>query len=432
MRHNLILLVVALVLPFLLARRRWIAAERLLFAAATVMVFVRLWRKFRIAEPVVDLINFHRSGVLALAGQDPYAPASSPMINPPTVLPLVKLFAMFSVEDVSPYWQASVAVMTILCPIAAWAALRTAREDDALSVEGEPAPPAIFPWGLAALVVVSPAAEIGIILGQFSALGTLALLTAIWLRNVGRPIASGLLLSVATIKVATLIPILTQFLGRRDRRVWFALAGGTLALALLGAPPTRWLEFCRSNLERIAETQRAGSVNDYDFATGEQFASVIGVGKLANYLGVRDAAVRSRVELIASLAGLLGLAGITRARRLPAAAAVATACTLACLFLYHRVYDSLILAAPLFYSFVEMNAREGWRRTLHRLNVVGLVLIPCTPWERVSNPLLQWCLEDETLREIARIAIVPFSTWLLLFALVVLLATGWRRGPKLA
>ncbi len=431
-RHNLILLVVAVVLPFLLACRRRLAAERILFAAAVAAVFYRMVRKWQVAEPVVDLLNFHRSGLQALAGEDPYSPAYAPLLSPPTVLPLVKFLGLFPLDALSPYWQAGVAVATLLCPFVAWAALRTAREEGTgdLTPGLDPhAPAGPFPWGLAALMVASPAAEIGIILGQYSALATLALLGAIALRNVGRRVGAGLLLAFSTIKIGTLIPLMPLFLGRRDRRVWVALVVGGLALGLLGSSPSRWLDLCRSNLARIADTQVPGAVNDYDVSTGENFASVIGFGKLACYLGVPGRKTWGRIELAASLAMLAGMTWIVRTRRLPPAATVATACTAACLFLYHRVYDSLILAAPLFYSYAEAAVCEGWRRRLHLANVVGLILIPCTPWERVSNPLLEWSLGDGTVQRIARIAVVPMSTWLLLFALVVLVSTGWRRRP---
>lgn len=431
-RHNLILLVVAAVLPFLLACRRRLAAERVLFVAAVVAVFYRMANKWRVAEPVVDLLNFHRAGVQALAGEDPYSPAYAPLLSPPTVLPLVKFLGLFPLDALSPYWQASVAIATILCPFVAWAALRTAREDGAVELApalDSNAPTGAFPWGLAALVVASPAAEIGIILGQYSALATLALLGSIALRNVGRRVEAGILLAFSTIKIGTLIPLMPLFLGRRDRRVWVVLVVGCLALGLIGAPPTRWLDLCRSNLDRIADTMAPGAVNDYDVTTGENFASVIGFGKLACYLGVPGRRTWGRIELVASVAMLAGLTWIVRARKLPPAAAVATACTASCLFLYHRVYDSLILTAPLFYSYAEAAVRGGWRRRLHLANVVGLILIPCTPWERVSNPLLEWSLGDGAVQRIARIAVVPMSTWLLLFALIVLVSTGWRRRP---
>ncbi len=177
---------------------------------------------------------------------------------------------------------------------------------------------------------------------------SLLILAALDLKSRGRPFLAGLSLAVATLKIGMMLPSLTQFCDRRGRWAWVGLATGVAMLIALGTTPHQMTNRFRENLANIAETSRPGGQDDMAFENRIS-DDLISVGRWLYCLGMRD---RSAIKLLEF--GILGVMGIglaaaSASRRLATDAAMAAACTFGTFFLYHRVYDTVLLAPALIY-----------------------------------------------------------------------------------
>lgn len=174
--------------------------------------------------PRSDFLLFREAGRAVWRGADPYR--NPRFVSPPTALPLFALFDLVSLRDGMIAWCVVNSVGLILIVPLARSALAAQRGLDGAEGRGEPDPLGPVEVGLlTAALALSGGARFGLELGQMAVLTAACLLLAVHAQGRGRPVAAGILLAPATIKVGTMLPFLLLFHRRADRPTWAALAG---------------------------------------------------------------------------------------------------------------------------------------------------------------------------------------------------------------
>jgi hypothetical protein len=146
---------------------------------------------------------------------------------------------------------------------------------------------------------------------------------------------------------------------------------------------------------------------------------MVGFNLLFNRLGVED---RGTVALLQNGAQLLlGLWVVWLAlRRFDTPAAMSVVAVFSMLFMYHRIYDLLILALPLTYAFGKARSEKG----LSRWSFVG-----CAACLLLAMNIREWLISEPRARVLAvhdatslllRMFVLPFLTWLVLASLFLL------------
>jgi hypothetical protein len=340
-------------------------------------------------------------------GIDPYH--NLPCPNPPTAFPLFALLAVFPFQLTLLLWTVSLLVGTCTLVVLAQRVLARGKSESWLLP-----PPAL--GVLTAALALSVASRYGMGVAQLSMLITLVLLLALWARNRGRPGQAGLWLAVGTWKVQTMLPFLLLFGRRQDRRAWLSLGAGCLGLYLLANPPLELFGRLRECLDNIATLASPGQMNDY---AQDVCFDVIGFHRALHFLGIHD---RGVVQATA-LALLLALGGWVAWRCFgPRAWAPAPACCLvtlyATLFLYHRLYDMLLLALPLVYTVGRARTAEGrarWWYSAVACSLLGVLYLRLETLKALSAPGTAGAAP-----EWLKALIVPYGLYLILVALVCL------------
>ncbi|GIW87962.1 MAG: hypothetical protein KatS3mg108_2286 [Isosphaeraceae bacterium] len=385
-----------------------------------------LWPR---TEIPYDFKRFWRLGRDVNAGVDYYArPAddpSDPVLNPPTIVPLCRLLALMPLPTAAAWWNAVQVVLGLGLVPAAAAALRAQQAllgerpcRDAVPDRSRESPTVSDRVLLAAALGVSCAQGMGTALGQVSVLVAFAIAMALRAQGLGRRFRAGVWLAIATIKVHTLLPFLVLFARRRDGVTWLSLMASCLVLCAVGGPLEDLPRRCQRTLAVIAATHRPGAVNDHT-ADGPSHASLMGFDPLLYRLGIDD-----RGLVVVVRCGLLAFSGAALAwavigRRLDRPTAFACVALYASVFLYHRLYDAVILAIPIVWA---MSDRARW--------AVGGVC------------LAVWFVDPEGLRMVeagvrhagvtgwlVAAAMLPIATWgVLLAAAGILTLTGRFRA----
>ena len=289
-----------------------------------------------------DFAVFLRAGQEAAAGRDPYLYAGEDVfLNPLPGLGAFRLASMIPLGVVGTVWSVATAVLACALIPLANRILALGRDEDS----GSPAP---LDGDVAALLgaamVNSNASIWGHRLGQLSTLTAFALLLAVWARQKSRPVLAGVCLAVAAIKPATTLPFLVLFLRKGDRPAWAGMAAVSVGLSLAAAEPSEWPTLIRHNLQQIKSSAEPGKINDYGFQQ-EISSDILAFDHLFYRLGIRDRELISLLHLTA-VGALLGGLLVLRDRR-PFVATASLVATAAMLVLYHRIYDSVLLALPL-------------------------------------------------------------------------------------
>ncbi len=357
-----------------------------------------------------DYRIFRLCGLDVLSGLDPNAIAPTPdrqaALNPPTAWPLFELFAALPLRKGARLWTYLNAALSVALVPLAHRALRAQGMQGML--------PRHVVALLAAVVALSRASDSNLALGQLATLAAFAIVAALWAQGTDRPILAGLCLSVATIKVATMLPFLLLFLRRRDLRTWVTLGVASLALCLATTRPSELPSRLANNLRNIEISASEGLVNDYSYS-GPSHTSLIGLDVILHRMGWRD---RGSIRLAQWCA--LAVMGLFVARRCldpayPRDRACALVAVFAIIFLYHRVYDAVILAVPLVFALGA--AMTCLSRNRPRWTVfAALVLVPmyAYPW---------WFSSFETMARgwgtcgtFAGAVVLPISSWAILAA----------------
>jgi len=237
--------------------RRHTAARLICIAAALLLLVIRTSHfVFLVNGPYsIDLEIFRAAGRAVLTGANPYDPSPEiKMVSPPTALPLFTGLALLPGK-----WAAI--LLGVVNIIGAFALVPLSW----IALGGRKGPAKEISWielaviGIA--VGVSDSAITNQNLGQLSVIIALAVVGAFALEISGRAFSAGVALALATIKVTTLIPILTIVPNKRriEPRLVAGLIVGVVILSVAVVHPSRVLLLYVADLQKIHQlTSAAG------------------------------------------------------------------------------------------------------------------------------------------------------------------------------
>jgi hypothetical protein len=215
------------------------------------------------------------------------------------------------------------------------------------------------------------------------------------------------------------------FFRSADRRTWASLIVSAVGLCLLTGGPSRQLERLQTLRQQIEQLEAPGLVNDYSFE-GPRSENMLGFDHALYRLGLRDRrAVRVGQYVALAVLGGWVCRQVLGKDRLPRPAACSLIALYSVVFLYHRNYDTLILALPFAYSASQ--ARSAVRG---RLLFAGCALAILLVWYQ-NIELLRY-LQEQSLHwgvagRLVQAVVLPCATWLVVLAMIAL-AVGTRRS----
>ncbi len=381
----------------------------------------------------IDYRIFWGAGNDVWAGIDPYGAdrfAELPFPHPPNVLPFFAAFALLPFPTSFLVWTAfNVVACVALVPLTQAALMAQDRLDGSAVPNPKPSwrLPEVVLFGLTCALILSDASLLTLALGQFSIMAAVALLAALAAQARGRPVAAGVLLALATVKVGTMLPFLLLFLRKEDWRTWVALALTTLALCLATVPATELPGRLMTVLDRIEQLQAPGQVNDYTFE-GTQPENILGFESAFYRVGLRDRTVIRLAQFAAVLAlGAWVARQVIGPRRLPRAAACALVALYSTLFLYHRSYDTVILVLPLVYCAGQARLGQGrvrWQFAACAIALLFVLNLNVEFLREATRLSLTWGAWGRVVQAV----VLPYGTWLIVLAMVLLVSN--RRGFK--
>jgi hypothetical protein len=394
-------------------------------AFLAVLFVVQLVLASRVPEFNFDFRIFYEVGRDVWAGRDPYAPdrfADHPFLNPPTALPLFALFAALPPDLSGAIWTVGNALACCALVVLARPALGEGGRDDPAGAG------ASCLAVLTATLATSDAALANFYTGQLGILTALALVLALRARSLGRPVRAGLWLAVAMVKPTTALPFLLLFCRRPDRRAWLALAGGVAGLCLLATPPWELPGRLASLAGHIAELSAPGAVNDYSFQ-GTQHLTLLSLDHALYCLGLRDRRLIQvgQLILLAALGAWVAFAILGR-RRLPEAAATSLVALFSLVFLYHRLYDAVILVLPLTYCTGRARGTSGPARWLFVAAATGQLAVLFLRRDFLAAAL-EFSEGGGLVGRIVQAAVLPCATWAILLSMFCLVAAVRRVPP---
>jgi hypothetical protein len=373
----------------------------------------------------IDYCIFWKAGSDVWAGIDPYGAdrfAELPFLNPPSVLPFFAAFALLP-------FPTSFLVWTLLNIVACAGLIALAQTTLTAQerLDGSGVPSSTPSWrlpenvllGLTCALMLSDASLLTLALGQFSIMAAVFLLAALTAQARGRTVAAGALLALATVKVGTLLPFLLLFVRRADWRAWITLAVTTLGLCLANDRPGELPGRLTRLLERIKYLEAPGQVNDYSFE-GTQPENILGFAHAFYRLGLRDRKMIRLAEYAAVL--LLGVWVVRQVHgrgRLPRIAACSLVALYSTIFLYHRTYDTVILAIPLVYSAGQARVAVGparWQFVSCALALLLVLNVNVDFLRTVTRLSLEWGVSGSVVQAV----VLPYGTWLILLGMVLL------------
>ena len=272
---------------------------------------------------------------------------------------------------------------------------------------------------LAAAFGLSDACMATIQLGQLSLLVTVLILLALEFQGRQMPARAGAALAVATMKVGTMVPFLLLFCRRQDRRSWITLVATTAALILVGGQAPRIFEDLRSMLHYIGEFSKPGQINDISYQRPYN-EWILGFDHLAYRMGMRDRTMLAVFQLIAL--GLIGgwLAWDVIAGRVSRSQGVALVALYSVIFLYHRIYDAVMIVPALVYAVDQAKIRRG-RCHLLFVGAVLSMLALLYLRRKTLGVLTDWVMIHRGAgASLIETLILPQGVWLILLAIVLL------------
>jgi hypothetical protein len=223
------------------------------------------------------------------------------------------------------------------------------------------------------------------------------------------------------------LPFLVLFHRRQDRRSWVAFGAVVLALCLMTGDAAGLPGRLMGNLDQITEYSKEGRVNDYS-AAGPSHASLIGLDHAFYRLGLAGRGwIRAAQLAVLAVLGA-GVARTVGSGRCSRGAACALVALYAAVFLYHRIYDMVLLVLPLVYAATPAGSespRPGDRRPLAGCALAVLLVLFLYPEvlvliERGRSGSGAW-------DHLIRAAALPGATWLILLAMALLWAGSVTR-----
>jgi hypothetical protein len=389
----------------------WMITAAGVFASA-----VRLFYLMRSASWGIDHWIFWGVGEDIWAGIDPYSPSrypTHPILNPPSTFPLFALIAALPFRTSLAVWSLIYTAIALgLVPLA-WRILDAHQEGEAQGLS--------YPelGVLATAVALSDACMATIQLGQLALLATAFILLALYARSRDRPVIAGVAMGMATMKVGTMVPFLLLFHRRSDQKAWLALGATVILLIVLGGQPGRLIDHCRAMLSHVKELSQPGAVNDISYA-GPYNEWIVGFDHLAYRLGVRDGTTLKLIQSGALFLIGLWLAAELVTRRIPWGLGLSLVSLYSVLFLYHRLYDTVMIVPALVYAFGRAKATSG---RSHRLYAAAIILMLMVLYLRrkTLGQLTDWAVEHRGIAAtLTEWFILPYGTWSILLAMVCL------------
>jgi hypothetical protein len=366
-----------------------------------------------------DLQVYCQTGGAVVAGTDPYA---SPLSQyPVNALPLFGLLALVPFRAASVLWYAfNVAALVLSVRVAAGLVAGCRDGDEAVPWYGDA--PVFF------AILLAGATTWALDAGQIVAWTMLWVYLAIAGLRRGPDAHAGLALAAASLKITTSLPFLMLPLERKHARALFVFAAAVLVLCCALYPPGRLLALERSHMQNVTAARQVGEINDYTFA-GPYHDDLLGLEHWLYCLGLRDPGWISTAQL-----AFLGIAGLgllwdfrVRSRPRDDVLLAVLLCLYACLFLYHRLYDAVIVALPLVYCLARARSSSGRTATAYRGIATGLILMLNFPRGGLLLRFAAWSEHAGPPGRLAQAAVLPACTWILLAAFGLLWYLG-RRG----
>jgi hypothetical protein len=369
--------------------------------------------------------DFHvycTTGAAVVAGTDPYASALSQY--PVNALPLFGLFALLPFRAASILWYGfNITALVVSIRLAAILAKEPGKHDgNASSWYGNAT-------ALLA-VLLAGATTWSLDAGQLVAWTTLWIYLGIDALRRGKQVKAGVALAAASLKITTSLPFLLLPFDRKHART-LCVFGVAVAILCLGLYPlSRLPAMERSHLENVKQARQVGEINDYTF-TGPYHDDLLGLEHWLYCLGFRDSGLISAVQLLALALAGLGLLWDFRLRprqrddRLLAV----LLCLYSCLFLYHRIYDAVIVALPLVYCLEQARSSLRAVANTYRAIATGLILVLNFPRGGLMLRFAEWTQHNGLLGRLAQVAILPCCTWILLAAFGMLWFLGRQPRP---
>jgi hypothetical protein len=216
-----------------------------------------------------------------------------------------------------------------------------------------------------------------------------------------------------------MLPFLLLFLRKADRWAWAAFGAAVLGLCLLSGPPSQLPARAATLLERIHQLQAPGAVNDYSFE-GPHHVNIVGFDHALYRLGLRDRRVICVTQyLLLLVLGAWVARQVACRGRLPRAAACSLVALYSVVFLYHRNYDTVILALPLAYSAGQARAARDAARWLFAACAVAIVLVLSMDGAFLTE-VFQWSQSRGAWGQVVQAIVLPYATWAIVIAMVCL------------
>ena len=264
-----------------------------------------------------------------------------------------------------------------------------------------------------AAVALSAGSRTGLEVGQLHAVVALLLLGALGAQATGRPVLAGLFLASATAKPQTSLPFLILFLRRSDLATWATLAVAALLMIITTTPPHDWVTRFWS-WHASTRGRFEGSV--YALNTSGSLL-MIAPSQILYGFGLRDIdQIRVCQSLLIIVLGLALMYEVTwRGRSTRQAASALVACY-SMLFVYHRPYDTVLLALPLVYAATAASRSRGPVRALLVTSALA-ILVAMNSYFPIQFTLLDKSWRLGPAGWLIRALAVPYPTYAVMLAM---------------
>jgi hypothetical protein len=390
---------------------RWLAALAVTFLCLRAAIFLAMYDCW-------DFQAYYQIGTATVAGTDPYSSLLSQY--PVNALPLFGLFALVPLRAASILWY-GFNIVAVLLSIRLAAGLARRPGEESRNV----------PWYgnviLLLAMFLAGATTWALDAGQLVAWTTLWVYLGIAALRRGHEIRAGLALAAASLKITTSLPFLLLPLDLKRKRARALLVFGAAVVILCCAvyPPRRLLALERSHMQNVAQARHIGEINDYTFA-GPYHDDLLGLEHWLYCLGLRNPAWISAGQL-----GLLAIAGLgllwdfrIRSRPPDERLLAVLLCLYACLFLYHRIYDAVIVALPLAYCLEQARSSTRGKACTYRAIASGLILVLNFPRGGLLLRFADWTQHAGLPGRLAQILVLPACNWILIAAFGLLWYLG--------
>jgi len=401
-----------------------------LIAAILAILVIHLYAVSRHDLFGLDFQFFWKAGCDVWGGVDPYSPsrfAEHPFLNPPTALPLFALFAALPIRASLAFWT----LLNVSSSLGLIALARSAlMSQDRLNAAGGQVRagleslPLVAIAALAICLSFSEASLKGLYLGQLGVFTAVMLLLALVAQGQSRPIWAGVCLFLATVKFVTMTPFLLLFLRRADRLSWVVLVALVLGSCGLTGRIADLPGRLATLAQRAGELSAPGKVNDYSYQ-GTRNESIISFEHLFYRLGMRDRVWIRYAQVFALLTVGAWVAYLVLLKDLPRPAAACLVSLSSLLFIYHRDYDTLILALPLVHCagrLGEATGRARWAYAAIGVSTIGVLYMSSTFLRCLTGLTLQWGAWGRLVQG----TVLPYATWLILLSMLTLFCVEAR------